>query len=145
SGSRSMIGFDVPHFWSVQRFVEMKYTSALNGDSKPYGQLRIVLRIGRFGALSPYMPGPNTSASLPWVTEAAAWPSPTGSLAPYLISLLYRGKRYAITWLSSGSVHWMMSMNSPRSLSNMGANLPVTWGYALIVVAAGDQASLSEE
>ena len=51
-----MIGFCVPHFWSVHCRVEMKYTSHLNGDSKPYfhprngGEDRHVLGVERVHA-----------------------------------------------------------------------------------------------
>ena len=41
-----MIGFFVPHLRSVNTRVDTKYTSALNGELKPYFQPRSVERIG---------------------------------------------------------------------------------------------------
>ena len=35
SGSRSITGFLVPHFWSVKRVVLTKYVSDTKGDLKP--------------------------------------------------------------------------------------------------------------
>ena len=69
-----MIGFCVPHFWSVHCRVEMKYTSPLNGDSKPYFQPRMVERIGMLLVSSVYMPGILTSASCPSLTNAGRLP-----------------------------------------------------------------------
>jgi hypothetical protein len=83
-----MTGFCVPHFWSVHWRVLMKYTSALNGDSNPYFHPRMVDRMGMFLVSRVYVPGPFTSASWPSLTNAAAWPSRTISLAPFLISFL---------------------------------------------------------
>ena len=71
----------------------MKYTSHLNGDSNPYFQPRIVERIGKLLVSRVYIPGPFTSASFPSLTNAAACPSRTTSLAPFLISFLYRVNR----------------------------------------------------
>ena len=48
SGSRTMIGFWVPHFKSVNCRVLKKYTSALNGELKPYFHPWSVLSTGRF-------------------------------------------------------------------------------------------------
>src|SRR6185312_5734831 len=59
-----------------------------------------------------------TSASAPSFTKAAACPSRTMSLAPYLISLSARGKRQTMVSRESSS-HWMMSMSSFLSLSKM--------------------------
>jgi hypothetical protein len=52
SASRTMTGFCVPHLRSVNRRVLAKYTSALNGDSKPYFQPLSVDRIGMFWVCS---------------------------------------------------------------------------------------------
>src|SRR4051812_45025637 len=116
-----MIGFCVPHFWSFHCRVEMKYTSHLNGDSNPYFHPRMVDRIGMFLVSSVYMPGVFTSASWPSFTNPAAWPSRTTSLAPFLISFLWRVKRYERISFWLGSVHSMMSMNWPfaQSISPM--------------------------
>src|SRR5262249_8075239 len=108
-----MIGFCVPHFWSVHCRVEMKYTSHLNGDSKPYFHPRMVDRIGMFLVSSVYMPGSLTSASWPSLTNPAACPSRTMSLAPFLISFLCRVNRWARISCWLGSVHSIMSMNCP--------------------------------
>src|SRR5262249_54404621 len=112
-----MTGFWVPHFWSVHWRVEMKYTSHLKGDSNPYFQPRMVERIGRFLVSRVYIPGVFTSASWPSLTNAAACPSRTISFAPFLISLLCRGNRWARISFWLGSVHSMMSMNWPETHS----------------------------
>jgi hypothetical protein len=52
SASRSVTGFCVPHFWSVNRVVSTKYTSALKGLSNPMDQLFSFVRIGRFAVVS---------------------------------------------------------------------------------------------
>ena len=71
SGSRSMIGFFVPHLRSVNCRVETKYTSALNGLLKPYFQPFSFERTGRFLVSSEYVPGSNTSAISPSLTNTA--------------------------------------------------------------------------
>ena len=73
-------------------------------------------RIGRFCVSSVYVPGVKTSAIVPSLTNTATWPSRTISLAPILISFSWRGKRQTIVSRLS-SVHSMMSISSPRSLS----------------------------
>jgi len=50
--SRIIAGPGVPHLRSVNLRVEMKYTSALNGLSKPYFHPFSVARIGRFCVVS---------------------------------------------------------------------------------------------
>ena len=86
SASRIIAGFCVPHFRSVNCRVLTKYTSALNGTAKPYFQPLRVERIGRFLVSSVYIPGENTSAIVPSLTNTAAWLSRTMSLAFILIS-----------------------------------------------------------
>jgi hypothetical protein len=83
-----MMGFLVPHFRSVNWRVATKYTSALNGLSKPYFHPLSVDRTGMFSVVSVYVPGANTSATRPSSTNTAAWPGRTISLAPLFISLL---------------------------------------------------------
>src|SRR5262245_55595911 len=119
-----MMGFCVPHFWSVHCRVEMKYTSHLNGDSKPYFHPRMVERIGMFFVSSVYIPGSLTSASCPSFTKPAAWPSRTTSFAPFLISFLWRVKRYERISFWLGSVHSMMSMNWPFAQSSSPIDAP---------------------
>ncbi len=63
SGSRTMTGFCVPHLRSVNCRVLTKYTSALNGDSKPYFQPFSLDRIGMFCVCSVYMPGGKASVT----------------------------------------------------------------------------------
>src|SRR5215831_3224712 len=76
------------------------------------------------------------SASWPSFTKAAFWPSRTVSFAPILISLSRRGKRYARRSLLDGSVHSMMSISSPLSLSQRPmVVLPYEDICPLIVVA----------
>ena len=87
SGSRIGTGFGVPHLQSASWRVLTKYTSALNGESKPYFQPASVESTGRLRVSSRYCPGPNTSATLPWCTNTACWPGRTISWAPYLIWL----------------------------------------------------------
>ncbi len=82
-----MIGFWVPHFMSVNWRVLTKYTSALNGDWKPYFQPFSVERIGMFFVCSVYVPGGKTSAICPSLTKTAVCDSRTISFAPILISL----------------------------------------------------------
>src|SRR6185369_6520471 len=60
--------------------------------------------------VSLYMPGPNTSATLPSLTNTAICDSRTVREAPYWISRSRIGKRQASV-PSPSSVHWMMSMN----------------------------------
>ncbi len=86
SGSRTVTGFCVPHFMSVNCRVVTKYTSALNGEWKPYFQPWRVERIGRFPVCSSCMPGAKTSAMRPMFTKTATCDSRTMSLAPILIS-----------------------------------------------------------
>src|SRR5439155_15455969 len=99
-----MIGFWVPHFWSVHWRVLMKYTSHLNGDSNPYFHPSRVERMGMFFVSRVYIPGPFTSASCPSLTNAAGCPPRTISLARVLIWFLWRvdgGGRIRL-WLGSG-------------------------------------------
>jgi len=56
------------------------------------------------------MPGPNTSATWPSLTNTAICDSRTVSEAPFWISISAIGKRQASV-PSPDSVHWMMSMN----------------------------------
>src|SRR5258706_4400931 len=112
--SRIVDGPGVPHFKSVNFLVLTKYTSALNGDSKPYFQPLSVARIGMFCVVSVYMPGLYTSASWPSLMNTAICPSRTVSLAPYLISLFIRSKRYTRALVESSS-HSTISINSPVS------------------------------
>ncbi len=86
SASRRITGFWVPHFMSVNCRVLTKYTSALNGELKPYFQPFRVDRIGRLRVSSVYVPGGKTSAIFPSLTNTAVWDSRTTSLAPILIS-----------------------------------------------------------
>jgi hypothetical protein len=86
SASRTMTGFWVPHFMSVNCRVLTKYTSALNGEWNPYFQPLIVDRIGMFFVSSVYVPGGNASAMVPSLTKTATCDSRTTSLAPILIS-----------------------------------------------------------
>ncbi len=123
SASRTMTGFAVPHFMSVNCRVVTKYTSALNGESKPYFQPLRVDRIGMFWVWRVYVPGVNTSAIWPSLTNTAVWDSRTTSLAPILISLSWRGKRHTMVSRLS-SVHSTMSMNSPRIASSRPTSDP---------------------
>src|SRR4051794_17709379 len=102
-----MMGFCVPHFWSVHWRVGVKYTSHLNGDSNPYFHPRMVDRMGKLWVSRVYMPGSFTSASWPSLTNPAACPSRTMSLAPFLISLslLLRMNLWARMSFWLGSVH----------------------------------------
>ncbi len=82
-----MTGFCVPHFMSVNWRVVTKYTSALNGESKPYFQPFSVDSSGMFWVCRVYVPGWKTSAMRPSLTKTAVCDSRTTSLAPILISL----------------------------------------------------------
>src|SRR5215510_12441501 len=96
SGSRTITGLGVPHFMSVNWRVLTKYTSALNGEWKPYFQPLRVDRIGMFWVSRVYVPGGYASAIVPSLTNTATWDSRTTSFAPILISFSYRGKRHTI-------------------------------------------------
>ncbi len=87
SASRIITGLLVPHFWSRNCLVLMKYTSALKGELKPYFQDLSAVMMGMFWVDSSYRPGWNTSASLPSFTMMATWLSRTVSCAPIMISL----------------------------------------------------------
>ncbi|MCY1369099.1 hypothetical protein D9M69_561180 [compost metagenome] len=65
---------------------------------------------GSVCVVSLYMPGPNTSATWPSLTNTAICDSRTVSEAPFWISISAIGKRQASV-PSPDSVHWMMSMN----------------------------------
>jgi hypothetical protein len=65
SASRIITGFGVPHFRSVIWRVETKYTSALNGLSKPCFHPASVLSTGRLRLSRVNVPGPKTSATFP--------------------------------------------------------------------------------
>ena len=87
-----------------------KYTSLLNGLSNSLSQFFRYVSTGSVCVVSLYMPGPNTSATLPSLTNTAIWLSRTVSDAPYWISFSAIGKRQAST-PSPCSVHCRMSMN----------------------------------
>ena len=57
SGSRTMTGFCVPHFRSVNWRVLKKYTSALKGESNPYFHPLRVLSTGMFCVVRVWVPG----------------------------------------------------------------------------------------
>ena len=65
---------------------------------------------GRLRVLRVCRPGPKTSAILPSLTNAAIWDSRTVNCAPLRISMSAMGYRCA-KMPSSGSLHWMTSMN----------------------------------
>ncbi len=65
SGSRTVIGWGVPHRMSVTGRVLMKYTSLRKGLLKPCFQPCSVLRMGRFSVVSSWGPGSKLSASWP--------------------------------------------------------------------------------
>src|SRR5258708_28329837 len=89
-----MIGFAGDHLVPVNKRVLTKYTSALNGDSKPYFQPFNVERIGILSVVSDHSPGPNVSPNWPRYTNCATCDSRTISFAPRLISFWVSGCRY---------------------------------------------------
>src|SRR5690606_28285444 len=122
-----MTGFCVPHLKSVNCRVLTKYTSALNGESKPYFQPLSVDRIGMFRVCRVNVPGGNASAICPSLTKTATWDSRTISFAPILISLSCLGKRHTMVSRLSSS-HSMMSTNSPRIMLRKAIEHPLTGG-----------------
>ena len=66
--------------------------------------------MGSVCVVSLWVPGPNTSAIWPSLTNIASCDSRTTSAAPFWISMSCIGKRQASV-PSPLSVHWMMSMN----------------------------------
>src|SRR5579871_6525475 len=116
SASRTITGFDVPHFWPMNWRVLRNTTSALNGLSKPYFQPCRLDRTGRFDVESTCRPGSNASAMRPWSTRMATCDCRTISCAPFLISFPGRENRQAIV-SSVSSTHSMTSINSPARKS----------------------------
>ncbi|CAB3695102.1 hypothetical protein LMG26845_04949 [Achromobacter insuavis] len=84
--SRSVTGWAVPQRRPSCRRVLKKITSDLKGDSNSLSQFFRYVSTGRVWVVSLYMPGPNTSATLPSLTNTAICDSRTVRLAPYWIS-----------------------------------------------------------
>jgi hypothetical protein len=84
--SRIVIGCGVPHLRPVCTRVLKNTTSDLNGESNSLSQFFKLVSSGRVWVVSLWVPGPNTSAMMPSLTNTATCDSRTFRMAPFWIS-----------------------------------------------------------
>ncbi len=80
------MGCGVPHLRPVCTRVLKKYTSDLNGEANSLSQFFRLVSSGRVCVVSLKVPGPNTSATWPSLTNTAICDSRTISTPPFWIS-----------------------------------------------------------